>query len=154
MTRTELYRLIDLYFDGETSIAQERTLRSEVALPKWSGDPRADEVRAVMGFALVAPHRPTTTVTADHGIPGWWRVAAAVAVIAIAAGGIMLRPRPAGGSGECYAYVDGKMVDDLTTVHALLEEELSEIKEASEDTGKGMAEEWNAMREAFDEINM
>ena len=50
MTEKNLLKLIDLYFEGETSVDQERELR-EALLDSESSDPRVVEALAVMTFA-------------------------------------------------------------------------------------------------------
>ena len=50
MTEKNLLKLIDLYFEGETSVDQECELR-EALLDSESSDPRVEEALAVMTFA-------------------------------------------------------------------------------------------------------
>ena len=52
--QNETYELIERYFNAETSLEEERKLRKLLAaIP--SGDPLANEAKAVMGFSLCAP---------------------------------------------------------------------------------------------------
>lgn len=51
MNNQELHRLIELYFNGDTTLAQESALRQALAQP-WATGEEADEARAVIGVSI------------------------------------------------------------------------------------------------------
>lgn len=91
MTQEQLDHLIQKYFDGDTTPAQERMLKQELAKSTYRGE-SYDEVRAVMGYIQVASDSVAGrraggahTPTSRHA-RGLLRAAAAIALIAIGGG--------------------------------------------------------------------
>ncbi|MDE6323161.1 MAG: hypothetical protein K2L46_03680 [Paramuribaculum sp.] len=131
-TQTRLKQLSGLYFEGLTTLEEEAELRQLVADQDLSGT-EADAVRAVMSFAACSEmRRPRAAAKKSHVILRLTTrvaVAASVAVVAL-----FWQPqrsdRPS--FDDCYAYVDGHLVDNPDKVMALVSAELEALGEASE----------------------
>ena len=143
MNQHELDRLIARYFDGETSLAEERRLRLMLARPEATGD-AADEARAVMGVfaAQRASMRPQRR--AHRSAP--WQAAAAIALIAAVAVALLL-PRPDAGSYT--AYCDGTEITDRDNVLAFMQADLSVMGRAAADLGTSVAADFGEMSNAI-----
>ena len=147
MTDIELHKLINRYFDGDTTLDEERALRRALATPPRNAsktDALADEARAVMGFSLAAPARKTR-----HVMP--WRGVAAVAVTAIVDTSILT-----GNFGhnepEYVAYLNGEKIADSNTVMNLMLSDLHEMGAASESMESDISENFNAIADAMNNL--
>lgn len=124
----EALELTARYFDGDTSLAEERRLRSLLAEPALKAE-ELDEARAVMGFVLfdkINPgHRPA------HA---WIRVAAGIVAVVSAAISFVLIPGNRFADSftdqQCVAYVGGRKVTDREAVFAMVYRDLSEFSDA------------------------
>lgn len=127
MDQKQLHVLITRYFDGETTAAEERELRRELAVTDMRS-PLIDEARAVTGYfaACGAARRvPRATV--------WPRVAAAAVIaVMIVSVTVGVVPRHMEATGSCIAYVGGTTVTDGDMVQALVSEQLALMGEAAE----------------------
>lgn len=145
-----LSHLIQLYFDGETTLEQERELRALLADPKVTGE-EADEARAVIGFAMSSPASAPAARKASPRKPSHIMaavsVAASVAVVAMVGYGIF-HPRH---NSECLAFVDGNMITDSEVVMEMVETDLSALGQASSDVSSDITDELDAISSA---INM
>lgn len=156
MTNDELKILIGRYFNGETSLDEEKLLRQLLAAKDCPDIEEADEARAVMAFSLATPdatgetYKTTTTVKQRKKHLVWWNCAAA-AIVAAA----LITPalRPSGSYGECVAYVNGTRIDDTETVTAMMFSELGEAAKASNQIAYDMTLEWHQMADAFNALN-
>lgn len=154
MTENELRILIQRYFEGETSLNEEKQLRRLLADNPYPELAEAEEARAVMAFSNVAPK---ATATAEHQRKAtskkssvWWNCAAAAVIIAL-----MTIPitHTFNQSGECVAYVNGIKTEDVATVTAMMLTELEEAAKASDRIESGLTSEWAQMSDAFNSLN-
>ena len=154
MDRTELHKLIEDYFEGNTTLEQERELRRELSKPEWDGDTAAEEARAVAGFSLAsaqdAIHREPRHVNSMR-LVRICTAAAAIAVLAII-GGHRLFFHDHDVTAICYAYVDGDEISDQLTVMSLLDQELSDIAAAAQEMDENIDEECDAIETALSEL--
>jgi hypothetical protein len=104
--QAELEQLISRYFDGETSIQEEKMLREALADCPWNSE-TIDEARFTMGYFAAHRHEAQRVSKRNYRrqLIG---IAASIAVI-LAAGGYALwhQQQP---SDVCIAYVNGKVV--------------------------------------------
>lgn len=125
----EALTLVTRYFDGDTSLAEEKRLRSLLADPALESE-ELDDARAVMGFVLF----DKAGNAAHTQGRGWLRVAAGVAAVVSAAISFVLIPggRAAGSftDQQCVAYVGGRKVTDRDAVLAMVDRDLSEFSDA------------------------
>lgn len=155
-TTHHLHSLIERYFAGETSVAEERTLRSLLADTPLGADPLADEARAVMGFSLASPlPRAVPRRKAKRLAPTLraWSGAAAAAVILLAIGIDMERiPRATPTADRCVAYIDGRAVSDDTAVMALMRSDLAAVGTASSEVSSEISADLSQIGEALNNI--
>ena len=126
--RSEIEELLNRYFEGETSLQEEQTLK-EYFLNADNGPAKWYSAKAM--FTGFSSNKEVTsrTVTVKKKGMSLKRIAAAVAVVAIlSAGAAMLIPE----EKEIYCYVNGKPVTDyeLALKHAerafgIMEKEIS-----------------------------
>lgn len=125
----EALELTARYFDGDTSLAEERRMRALLAEPGLMAE-ELDEARAVMGFVLFDKPK-------DHGrrqAHAWIRAAAGIAAVVSAAISFMLIPGNRSADSvtgqQCVAYVGGRKVTDRDVVFAMVYRDLSEFSDA------------------------
>lgn len=143
MNQHELDRLIARYFDGETSLAEERRLRLLLARPEATGD-AADEARAVMGVFAAQRAAMHTQRRTRRTAP--WRVAAAITLIAGVAVALLL---PRHEVGNYTAYCDGTEITDRDHVLAFMQADLSAMGHAAADLGTSVAADFGEMSNAI-----
>lgn len=154
MDKDRLHILIERYFDGDTTLGEERGLRAVLlALAPAERDQAAEEALAVMGYARM---EAAPAANAESGVsPVRWRrmllrggaAAAVAAVLAVTA----VLPRFAGdGGGECIAYVDGSRIVDEHAVMGIIDAQLGEMGEAADDVSRQMESDFSEIREAMD----
>lgn len=154
MDKDRLHILIDRYFDGDTTVGEERELRAALlALAPAERDRATEEALAVMGYARM---EAAPAGNAESGVsPVRWRrmllrggaAAAVAAVLAVTA----VLPRFAGdGGGECIAYVDGSRIVDEHAVMGIIDAQLGEMGEAADDVSRQMESDFSEIREAMD----
>lgn len=125
----QLTRLIERYFNGDTTVEEERTLLDELS-HSTVDTPEANEARAVLGFSLVQP----TTKRHSHRRISYIRAAASIAIfMTIALAGYFLFPDNSTDT-ECLAYINGKKITDSEAVMGLMFEGLSNIANAAEES--------------------
>lgn len=130
MNQQELDRLIELYFDGLTTEAEEHTLRHALADPAHTGA-AADEARAVMGVFAAARCRRDSAVRKTSS-PKLWRAAAAVVAAAIIGAVFMAIPRHTEREASYIAYHDGNTITDPETVMAMAFADLGAVAQAAD----------------------
>lgn len=129
-----LHRLIDLYFDGMTSLDEERQLRRLLADSRFRSE-KAEEARAVMSVAVgLSPECPPN----PRRSPVFGRVAAAaVAAAAVVSAGLYFSGRektlPVSKGQECYAYIGTEIVRDPDVVMEIMQAQLTEMSEVADD---------------------
>lgn len=131
-TTDRLKHLSELYFEGLTSLEEEAELRRLVADPELTG-PEADEVRAVMSFGAWKPTpRASLPARKRPAILRLPTIAAAAASVAIVA---TVGYRHFSGTAEqsdCYAYVDGHLIENPEKVMSIVTADLQALGDASE----------------------
>lgn len=142
MNQDSLHNLIERYFDGETSVKEEKDLLKAL-LSQPDGDPKKDEVLAVMGYSAMIPKAKLA------GKIGWVRYAASAAVILILAivGLTVWESVETGINNECYAYVNGQRVENETQIRLLVESQLEEMSEASDEIQNQISADFNDFRD-------
>lgn len=146
MNTNEIHKLIELYFDGLTTLEQERQLREALASMEAPYSPEVESAMAVMGYTSVM--RPVTKSKLRK--PARWMPAAAAAVSLVVAVAIalMFTGRGLYNENSCVAYVGGVKVSSPEQVMELMDSELSSISKASD----GFDNEVLEQKEAFSEI--
>lgn len=146
LNKEQLHRLIERYFNADTTVDEEQTLRTELATSSLNS-PVIDEARAVMGFSLV---QPAEIKHAAKRYP-WMRAAASIAIlatIAIAGSHISNRNTPA----ECFAYVDGEKITDKSTVLNMMFEGLSNVADAAAESQEQALSSFENLVSAMEQI--
>lgn len=144
-SRDKLHSKIEAYFDCRLTDAEEEELRMELA--QWSGDadPAVDEARALMGFRRITPKnagmvpRGTEVPRKPRRVSRRLRavtvasIAASVALIITTALYVVNSNLHSGFipnmEGGCYAYVNGRYIDDPDVVLDLAADGLLELNE-------------------------
>lgn len=144
MNIQHIHRLIRRYFDAETSLEEERWLRSH--LPPLAGtDPEIDEALAVMGYAAGIPRCTTTAVRRR------FRTAATVAAtltLLLAAGGSYLYFSHRNTSAKLVAYSGGVRLDRQEAMR-LIEAQMEEMGDASKSIELEVIDDFNDFRHAL-----
>lgn len=153
MEKEKLHKLIQLYFDGETSLEEERSLLAQL-LSMPPGDALADEALAVMGFARCGnTGKKRKSTVSRHGIYKTTSVAAAcVASAAVCVGLFAYFSRPVNSfyNEECVAYVGGEKIENESEVMSLISDQLDEMSVASDAVEKEINDDLNDIREIMD----
>lgn len=125
--QAELEKLIERYFDGETSIQEEQILRKTLADCPWSSEV-IEEARFTMGFFAAHCQEKARTARKNHRrqLIG---IAASIAIILAAGGFAMWHQQQL--SDVCIAYVNGKVVEDNHQVMALVANDLTKMDNAA-----------------------
>ncbi len=126
--------LIERYFEGETSLEEEKLLKAMVAR---SDDSRYDAVRAVLGYG-VATRKRTALRRRRLGMVSAAAVAS-IAVVSIA--WLNLFTKNGIGNSECYAVVEGRYTSDQSEVLSIMQSDIGDIRSAQEDAGNYIAEQ-------------
>lgn len=129
----QLSQLIDLYFAGLTTLEQEQRLRRLLATTTEQS-PLIDEARAVISFAAMPAGAKTAARSNIFG-PFMQRVAAASIVVAALAGGITYisnHTSELSTTSQCYAMVEGTVINDDNAIEDLMLSQLSLISDAAE----------------------
>lgn len=157
----DINALIDKYFDGETTVAEERLLREMLADPSYDND-AADETRATMAaidaMASKAQHSPNTQKqslreskllpTLRRPSAAFWshlaRAAAVAAVIIVGAIAIF-KPAP-----DCVAYAYGHRVDSPELALQFMMSDLEAVGAAQDAVQSQIAADFSAIANALD----
>lgn len=152
MGNEELHRTIQRYFDGETSLEEERRLLSRL-LSMPPGDDMAEEALAVMGFARCggAERRGAAARLPRRRHKGV-AIAACVASLAVCTAlfAYFSNPGDALTEDECVAYIGGERIENESTVMRLIAGQLDEMSAASEAVDKGIDDDLSDIREIMD----
>lgn len=146
MTTQDIHHLIEKYFNGETSLVEERWLRENLPfLPE--GDPAVDEAVAVMGYARSVRSANISGIPVSSGISRLLGRSRFLKYAAVAGGIIMLAGiwNVAGGwqSPSCTAYIAGERITDERFVRNLMAEHLKEMEEGSSSIGTQIENDLN-----------
>ena len=153
ITRPQLEGLISKYFDGQTSVAEEQTLKQCLAHCQWHGGV-IDEARFTMGMLSVGTDKHRRAKHAARVVP-MWRIAAAaasVAVVIAVAVAVLVGggQNVTAGQGECIAYVNGKKVSGDAAVMQLVSSDLRSLDDASDDVGVNVEQQLNNLGAAIE----
>lgn len=143
----EIEELVARYFDGATTVDQERQLRRLLASTGYSS-PAADEARALLGY--FAAERGRAAETARRRSRGLRRtvltVAASVAVMVAVTVALF---RSADSPMECYAMVGSERVEDMNEIRALIDADLGCIADAQHSINDAIAADLSAISDAM-----
>lgn len=141
--QADLERLIQRYFDGETSVQEERELRQCLADCPWTSE-AIDEARFTMGYfvAHCQVNQHHVSKPKRHQFLG---IAASIAIL-LAVGVFAFWQTRQANENMCIAYVDGHAIHDDGEVMTLIEDQLNDIDEASH----GMAAQLSSLSDAIE----
>lgn len=141
MNKSQLHNLINLYFDGNTTLAQERELRNALSTIPDGYSPVADEARAVMGIISIASRHP-----ARRRSP-LLRAAAILAAVITAGALVYLNFTQTG----CTSYLadNSSPTSSEEVALSIMQSQLSELNKASENMTVTIAEEWQGFSDVF-----
>lgn len=122
MSQQQLHSLIERFFNAETSVAEERKLRTYLAFGKYNLTPEVEDALAVMSVQRKRKQaRPTHFIAPLK----WAAAAAVVSVIAIV--GINQFSEPT--QTVSYAYIGGKYTNDSKVLNKLMNEQINDLAE-------------------------
>ncbi|MDE6335166.1 MAG: hypothetical protein K2L34_01230 [Muribaculaceae bacterium] len=127
MKENELLSLIDKYFQGETSLEEERELRHSLMLTE-SGHPSVMEAKAVLAYVAMIKRTGGRKVNWRR-----WSVAAAVAVL-IGTVGLPLLIRQ--DNSVCSTMIACRMDDSQETAFNLISSQLEAVGYASDEVAE------------------
>lgn len=125
--RDEALALVEKYFDGATSLSEERRLRVLLADTELTGE-ELDEARAVMGFVL-GGKRSTSPRRLNRMLPAVG-VAASVAVAVTVFASMLTSPS----DGNVLMYEGGCRITDTHRVLSMVDSDLDAFGAAASDT--------------------
>ncbi len=138
-TEQQLTELIERYFEGSTTIAEERQLRHLLA-DSSIDTPLANEARAVMGYSLAKPQLQAK-LAQRKPVHTWLNVAACLAVlIGISSVCYVSNQRH---SDECIAYLNGKEISNQQVVTNMMLSDIADVADANADLEAEIAESWS-----------
>ncbi|MCC8114643.1 MAG: hypothetical protein LIP03_11785 [Bacteroidales bacterium] len=123
-SKEKIETLIERYFAGETSVAEERELRQLLASTDASS-PAIDEARAVMGYFAVARNKKAAIKPPRYGSV-LARAAAIAVLIGFGTWALTLT-----GPDPCEAFAYGSRISDDEMVIALIDNDLQAMGAAS-----------------------
>lgn len=131
MTNRQLDILIERYFNGETSLIEERQLINEL-MDTRHNSPMANEARAVLGYSI-ATSRITNSRRSHKTYP---RIAAAVAIIAITTVSLLtaFQYNHIRNTDASIAYINGKKITDTDIIMQMMFDSLSSVADATDET--------------------
>lgn len=141
-SQAELERLIERYFEGETSLQEEQTLRQQLAECPWESE-IIDEARFTMGY-FTAHQRQQQQRPAAANRYRVMAIAASVALLLTVGTGLLWHSQQP--KDVCIAYVNGQEIHNDEAVMALIENDLNNINNASQ----GMASQLMSLGEAIE----
>lgn len=142
MKEDELIELLDKYYQGETSLDEERTLRRSL-IETTSDLPEIKETLAIMTYVDMAASKERKRGTEWYR----WAEAAVVAlVLAVGFSTLMLR----GNLSVCSTMIACKEYDSHETALALISSQLDAIGEASDELEEELREDLLMMVELSD----
>lgn len=148
MNKRKIHILIDKYFDGETTLKEEKWLKEN--LPKMMGeDPEIDEFLAVAGYA-VAPVRAGVSERRVKRSFHWVATAAASLALLIAAGGIYTYIASQRDSQSHFMAYSGGVQLDRQEAMQLIKFQMEEMSEASRDVQLLVEDDLADFRAVFD----
>ena len=141
-SQAERERLIDRYFEGETSLQEEQMLRQQLAECPWQSD-IIDEARFTMGYFAAHQRQQQQRPTVSNRMRVMAIAASIALLLTVGAGLLWQSQRP---KDVCIAYVNGQEISNDEAVMALIDNDLSNIGNASQ----GMASQLMSLGEAIE----
>lgn len=126
-TQVELERLIDRYFDGETTVSEEQELKSSLASCPWNSE-KIDEARFTMGYFVAHDQQKRQSFGTNRR--RFMGIAASIAII-LGIGGFFLMQQQRS-DDMCIAYVNGKTINDDEAVMAIVRSDLNNLADVSQ----------------------
>lgn len=150
LSEAQISDLIERYFNAETSVEEEAALKCAVAC---DDNPRYDDIRAVLGY--VAVKKAHSNVRRMRWGQRAMQVAAVAAVAVVLGVSVWLIDGNSAGkeSGDCYAYVQGRRIDDPSHVMSIVQDDFSDIREAANATDCDMRSQIDDIREALRDVD-
>ena len=142
-TQAELERLIDRYFDGETTVQEEEALREALANCPWSSEV-IDEARFTMGYFATHKQQHTRSTYTVSKRFSYAAIAASIAVLLAVGTGFLWQRQQA--QNMCVAYVNGKIIHNEKEVLSLMQGDLNDMGNATQ----GLAEQLSSLGEAIE----
>jgi signal recognition particle subunit SEC65 len=118
-----LHSLIEKYFDGETSLDEERSLRRTLAVTSLQSD-KIDEAKAVLGFFAAQRKSARPKQRKLH----YWAAAATIALLVASSVSILHLVNKDTTSYTCY--IAGNYSDSKEDSFAIMQDQLSDINDA------------------------
>lgn len=150
MKEYNIYRMIDLYFDAQLSLTEEKELLERL-LSFEGKDPMVEEALAVMLMAINPLVKPGRTVRPKTKIRVW-NIAAAVALL-VAAGITAVWHSSHNDSGRTMegmvAYVGGVKVSDHAEIMKIVDNQLNDIGEYSDFFAQEVSSDLDDIRQAL-----
>lgn len=151
LTDAQINDLIKRYFNAETTVEEEAILKCAVA---GNEDARYDEIRAVLGYVAVKKScGKIKKVRWGH------RAISIAAMMTVVIGiGLAIFALDSKGFGRhneedvCYAYVQGKLVEDPAYVMDIMQDDLSNVRSAADETDGDILSQINDVRDAIKDV--
>lgn len=158
MNTDRLHKMIDRYFSGDLDVKEEQELL-EMLLSSDKKDVKAEEALAVMSWTRQQPlrkdvkHRNTNSHEAYKikVSPLSRIITFAAASAAIIIGIFYYMQDKAYSTPKCYAYIEGKYINDPEEVSSMILSQLGEMSVASQETSNEVMTELEEMRLALKE---
>lgn len=148
MEKEEIILLIENYFDGESTLSEEKWLRE--CLPSMQGGcPEIDEALAVMGYSA-ASSAAHVSHRKERRVPAWVVRTAASLALLLTAGGVGLWLDSRGSQSGFLAYAGGVELDRGEAMQ-IIADQMKEMSEASRSVQMEMEEDLADFRSVFDE---
>lgn len=163
MNTDRLHNMIERYFSGDLSVREEQLLLKRL-LEMKEKDPMAEEALAVMSWTHLqsspAESDGMTVVRKSRSKPSSFRLASlriascAAAAAVIISGVFLYLNRHEYGHPVCYAYIEGKYIQNPDEVSTLISSQLEEMSAASNETTKQALSELEEMRRALEDTSL
>ena len=140
--QAELEKLIERYFDGETTVQEEQTLRETLADCPWSSEV-IDEALFTMGYFAAHKQQRRQNVTTSSRFR---HAAIAASITALLAVGVGLLWHNQQHEDVCVAYVNGKTIHNEKEVLNLMQSDLNDIGNATQ----SLEEQLSSLGEAIE----
>ena len=124
----ELEQLIDRYFEGDTTVEEEQTLRQCLADCPWDSE-AIDEARFTMGYFTAHKQQQHRANRVSNRFR-YTAIAASIALLMAVGIGTLLHYQSQT-NNMCVAYVNGKTIDNDDAVMALIANDLNAMDDAS-----------------------
>lgn len=117
----EAEKLIEKYYEGETSVAEENLLRN--FLSQKNVPEQFEAEKAIFGYFESEKQKKTIAFT-----PNFWKWSASAVAVGAVLLGVFLSTQPSQGN---YAYVDGKKITNQQVVLTLAQSTVNSISSAN-----------------------